>query len=158
MEIDMNLKRSKNSRPAVKARRKLQKITSQCEGLEQRTLLSLAFGSSATTNVFDLYRGIQVANVNGDSNMDVVVGTRTGGSGQQLTGTAVLLSNGDGTFTPTANPPAMPASSGTVNPFVVGNFTQDSQADILYLTEDNSGGSTNGDLAITPEINNDDNP
>lgn len=153
----MNLKRNGKSPSAAKYRRRASAIRSQCDLLEQRTLLSLAFGNSVTTNVFNLYRGAQVANINGDADEDVVVGTRTGNSGG-LTGTAVLISNGDGTFTPTSTPPVMPSSSGTVNPFIVGTFTQDSQADILYLTESNSGGASNGDLIITPEINNDDSP
>ena len=153
----MILKRKGKLPSAAQTRQRFDAIRSQCDLLEQRTLLSLAFGNSEMTNVFNLYRDAQVANINGDANQDVVVGTRTGNSGG-LTGTAILISNGDGTFTPTSTPPAMPSSSGTVNPFIVGTFTQDSQADVLYLTESNSGGASNGDLIITPEINNDNTP
>ncbi len=153
----MSLKRSGISRRLAKVRRQNDKTTSHCHELEQRTLLSLAFGNSVSTDVINLYGGVQTANINTDSNVDVVVGTRSGNSGG-LTGTAILISNGDGSFTPTSNPPVMPASGGSVNPFIVGNFTSDSQADLLYLTEDNSGGSTNGDLVITPEINSEQTP
>jgi Bacterial Ig-like domain (group 3) len=157
-DYDMSLKRSGISRSPVKVRRCTDKVTSHCQELEPRMLLSLAFGNSVPTSVINLYRGVQTANINTDSNVDVVVGTQASGSGHALTGTAILISNGDGTFSPTSNPPAMPSSSGTINPFIVGNFTSDSQADLLYLTEDNSGGATNSDLVITPELNSDDNP
>src|ERR1700733_2949885 len=121
----MQSKRSGNSRVSDKARRGSRRQP-HCEGLEQRTLLSLAFGTSVQTAVPDLYRGLQTANINGDSDEDAVVGTQTGGSGQALTGTEILISNGDGSFTATTGP-QMPASNGTVNPFIVGEFTQDSQ-------------------------------
>ncbi len=122
------------------------------EMLEQRTLLSLAFGSTESTvdsNMLALPGDVQSADIDGDGKQDIIVGSNASGVTTALGGTDILLSNGDGTFTIHSGP-AFPsgASATSTNAFAVGNLGNGMQ-DLIYAQQ-----NANSFLGvITPEMN-----
>jgi len=121
------------------------------EPLERRTLLSaeVTFSTTVATSVPNLVAAagdLQTADFNADSRQDLVVGVDAGGTGggaHPLTGTEILLSNGDGSFT-RVDGPAFPtkasgASSTSSGAFAVLPLDGNAHTDLLYASQSATG-------------------
>lgn len=129
------------------------RVRPQIDTLERRVLLSVSFGSTASTtdsNLVALPGAVQSADIDGDGKTDLVVGVNTSGSTLSLTGTDILLSNGDGTFTIQAGPDFPAGSSTSTNAFAVGALAPGGRPDLVYASQQNNADLT---AEITPEIN-----
>ena len=123
------------------------------EMLEPRTLLSVAFGptaSSSDPNLLALIGQAQTADIDGNGKADVVVGANTAGGNAALTRTDVLLGTGTGAFTVQAGPAFAAGSATSTNAFAVGDINGDGKPDLIYASQSNDG---NLDGLITPELN-----
>jgi hypothetical protein len=96
--------------------------------------MNIQDGISSLTQLPTFKRGLAVADLNGDGNLDIVVTNPTSGD------VSVLLGRGDGTFQPEERFDAGPAP----NSVVIGDFNGDGIADLAVM----SASAGNSTLAI----------
>lgn len=105
------------------------------ELLEQRTLLSITFGSPVEYDSMRGPAGIASADFNGDGKADIVVVGSTGLGGRESTGKAAVatkLNNGDGTF---GSPTFTASADGNVALSVVtADFNHDGKMDFAVAS------------------------
>jgi hypothetical protein len=125
-------------------RRRAGRFVPRLEGLEERTLLSIAFAPPIDTAAGMNPFAVAVADFNHDGLLDVAVANANNG------GLSLLLGNDQGGFTPAPGSPLLPKTS--LTDVVAGDFNGDGYADlaatnpytaeVTVLLNDQKGGFT----------------